>query len=845
MTSSALPIALPAFVWLLPGTDPKTGRLIKTPIGASGYETDPAKAGHGAAVEHLAAIRAAGHAATLGLYLPAQSPWAFVDIDGDCDMRTGMLSAAAQAWLQYNPTAWREWSVSGTGLHIIARVPAGWDYSHTTKIPGGDLYSQMRGMALGYCGAGDPNAVLQVPPGIPLAQSAGHDWDAAVSQGVMPTWDGYTDDAELIERFTAARGSALARFSGALTNEQLYNGEVPEGADRSQIDSQLAERLSWWTGADAERVLRLMLQSGLVRDKWHDRLDTYLQRTIAHACTTVRRDGKCYQRPAPAPVLTPPPVPLATPPLPTEAPGMHTARAIIAGASTLQELESACARIAGMELETTKYEWKDLQQRVKQHANTALNASGFTIADARQMLPLVRGGSTSDGPATGSPDWLQDWCYLASTNTFFYRKYPDPISKEATERMMLRMYRDTLPLTATGKHQSPTELFFATWDGPTAWTHSYLPGRDSIVDMQGVPYCNTYDPGTIPATASAYTSPGASMALQNIQTHLYLVCDKRDSVFMTFMQWLANATLRPGAKTPWAPLIQGSQGSGKSFVGFMIRKALGDHLFYQNGVLAADPAGHVRVVGPNDILNSGGFTDWAVGRAVTIIEEIYVTGGRKWDVDNGMKAFLSEPLVSINRKGAGMLTNFPNVCNYLALTNHRDAVPMDNSARRWLVMFTTMLDALLFESAQYMANTYFPALWDSLITGVTGSELRLWLSQWLTPTLPSRAPATRERSAMAEESDSDLTSAVREYARGHAVVSIEHVSAHLLTRGHRALGRKELRRALAECGYQRWQGGGDNGRIRLADTAQRVTLYTQPHLNNEANGAILLSFLAK
>ena len=210
-----------------------------------------------------------------------------------------------------------------------------------------------------------------------------------------------------------------------------------------------------------------------------------------------------------------------------------------------------------------------------------------------------------------------------------------------------------------------------------------------------------------------------------------------------------------------------------------------------------------------------------------------------------MKAFLSEPLVSINRKGAGMLTNFPNVCNYLALTNHRDAVPMDNSARRWLVMFTTMLDAMLFESGAYMANTYFPTLWESLITGVTAGDLRLWLSQWLVPTLPARAPATRERAAMAEESDSDLTSAVREYAAGHPVVALENVSAHLLTRGHRAVGRKELRRSLAECGYQRWQGGSDKGRTRLAETSSKVTLYTQPHLNNEQQAALLLSFLAR
>lgn len=837
-----IPLPLPVFVYLIGPPHPATGKLPKTPIGASGHPADPATAGHAGGLEHVAACRAAGHTATPGIYLPARSPWALVDIDGGCDMRTGTLSPAAQAWLSVNPTAWREWSISGTGLHILARVPAGWDYAHITAIPGGDLYSQLRGMALGYAGAGDPDAVLCVPPGISLSASAGHDWQAAIAAGVLPTWDGYTDDAELLERFQSARGSALARFSGALTNAALYAGDVPAEADRSQIDAQLAERLAWWTGADAARVLRFMRDSGLSRDKW-DRED-YLQRTVAHACAQIRKDGKCYQRPAvasaAAPVLPALPVPLATPPLPTETPGMHTARAIIAAASTLQELEQAAARIAGMGLECTRYEHKDLQQRIKQHACTALNASGFTIADARAMLPLHAGGAGA--AVAASPDWVAEWCYLSSSNTFFYRGYPDAISKEAAERMMIRLYRDTLPLLASGKHQSPTDLFFSVWDGPTAWTHAYLPGRNELIDMQGVPYYNTYDPATIPETATEY-QPSAALGLERIEMHISLMCDKRHEVFKNLMQWLANAVLRPGSKTPWAPLIQGAQGSGKSFLGYMLRKALGDRLFYRNGVLAADPAGHVQIVGPSDISNSGGFTDWAVGKAVTVLDEIYVSGGRKWDVDNTMKAFLTEPLVSINRKGAGMLKNYPNVSNYLAFTNHRDAVPMGEATRRWFVLFTSMLDAMLFESGSYMEREYFPALWHALVEDVTAGELRLWLSKWLVPTLPYRAPVTRERSAMAEEADSDLTSIVREYANGHAVIAIEHLSAHLLTKGVRSTGRKELRRALAECGFQRWQGGGDNGRTRLGDSITKVTLFTQPHLNNVDSSLNLLSFL--
>lgn len=113
----------------------------------------------------------------------------------------------------------------------------------------------------------------------------------------VASWRGPTDDAQLIAR--AMRSiSARAVFGGGAAFGDLWRADAEILAkafpsqnshsawDGSAADQALANHLAFWTGNDCERMLRLMWQSGLVRDKWH-RAD-YLPRTILGATGTQR-----------------------------------------------------------------------------------------------------------------------------------------------------------------------------------------------------------------------------------------------------------------------------------------------------------------------------------------------------------------------------------------------------------------------------------------------------------------------------------------------------------------------------------------------------------------------------
>ncbi len=140
-------------------------------------------------------------------------------------------------------------------------------------------------------------------------------------------WRGPTSDDELIKRALRSQSTAAA-FGGRASFADLWTANIDalsrcypdpvRAYDASSADAALAQHLSFWTGANCERIDRIMRQSALVRDKWDRSSDPYLERTILGA---VGRQFEVLTDKAPEPVAGTPdsPAPSATnePPKPT------------------------------------------------------------------------------------------------------------------------------------------------------------------------------------------------------------------------------------------------------------------------------------------------------------------------------------------------------------------------------------------------------------------------------------------------------------------------------------------------------------------------------------------------
>jgi hypothetical protein len=282
-------------VKLVPLPNGKTDKLPVSPFGQVGVDAhSPANWQTWQDAQHLA--QGLGSSYTVGFVLTANDPFFCLDIDGAL-MPDGSWSPLSQQLVAALPGCVVEVSQSGRGLHVWGAGPVP---EHTMKnVPLGiEFYSSLRFIALGSSHVGqmvypNPHVAAVCARFFPPKADAADIPD----EGPREDWIGPADDDELIQR---ALGSTSMRsaLAGRATFADLWNANVEVLArsypsdtsewDGSSADAALAQHLAFWTGCDVARIERLMRRSSLVRDKWDDRADYLVQRTIMGACGQAR-----------------------------------------------------------------------------------------------------------------------------------------------------------------------------------------------------------------------------------------------------------------------------------------------------------------------------------------------------------------------------------------------------------------------------------------------------------------------------------------------------------------------------------------------------------------------------
>lgn len=228
----------------------------------------------------------------------ARAPVWVLDIDGALTPQ-GTWSDLSQQLVRALPGTACEVSQSGRGLHIWGQgvVP---EHSKKNTALHIELYSDRRFVCLGRWGEAVGDMTKPCPQ---IAAVAAACFPPRAAGGEIPDegpradWRGPTDDDELIRRARRSQSTAGVFGGKRASFDDLWTGNVEalaraypadasstEPYDRSSADAALAQHLAFWVGCDIARMERLMRQSALVRDKWDDRDDYLVDRTIRGAC---------------------------------------------------------------------------------------------------------------------------------------------------------------------------------------------------------------------------------------------------------------------------------------------------------------------------------------------------------------------------------------------------------------------------------------------------------------------------------------------------------------------------------------------------------------------------------
>lgn len=177
-------------------------------------------------------------------------------------------------------------------------------------------------------------------------------------------------------------------------------------------------------------------------------------------------------------------------------------------------------------------------------------------------------------------------------------------------------------------------------------------------------------------------------------THLAKVLpDSRDQQIL--LSYMAACCQHPGVKFQWAPLLQGTEGNGKTLFTTCVAHAVGQR--------------YSHFPNASDIDNK--FNGWMLNKLFIGIEDIYVPD-HKLEVIEALKPMITSRQYDIQIKGADQVT-CDICCNFMLNSNHKDGLRKTHNDRRFAPFFTAQQEAGHLER-DGMVGDYFTDLYNWL-----------------------------------------------------------------------------------------------------------------------------------
>lgn len=305
-------------------------------------------------------------------------------------------------------------------------------------------------------------------------------------------------------------------------------------------------------------------------------------------------------------------------------------------------------------------------------------------------------------------DMPLEWVYIIETKRFINTVTYQELDKEQFSDKFAIDFKKAKASDVVLKHPG-----FPKVDRPTYW-----PAQPQIIEEGNLKLFNFW------SDTGAESEDGSVKMFLNHCEYILPDIEERNQL----LDWLAYNVQNPGEKIHWALLLQGIQGTGKSYFGFVLRKIFGER----------------NVSNPSNESIHELYTGWQKSCQLVVIEELMARG--RLDLMNKLKPMITEKIAIIREmyKGAYEQTNRFNI---LIFTNYEDAIIIDETDRRYEVHFSP---------AKPRDPEYYNALWE-WTESHAGAIKSFLLARSLEAFQPKgHAPMTRGKRIVIEESTPPL-----------------------------------------------------------------------------------------
>lgn len=324
--------------------------------------------------------------------------------------------------------------------------------------------------------------------------------------------------------------------------------------------------------------------------------------------------------------------------------------------------------------------------------------------------------------------------------------------------------------------------------------------------------------------------PRAVGDMEPFFTHLVkLLPDERDRLIL--LSYMAACVQHKGHKFQWAPLLQGTEGNGKTLFTRCVAFALGHR--------------YVHLPPASEIAEK--YNTWMFGTLLIGVEDVYVPEQKRELLE------ILKPMITgdrLTRRDMGVAQRTTDCCaNFMFNSNHRDALRKSRTDRRLAIFYTAQQRAEDL-ARDGMTGGYFPRLYAWLKSGgyaIVSEFLHTWPipDQFNPTTQADRAPKTSSNDQAIEEGmgaiEQEVLEAIEQGLPGFCGGWVSSLQLeHLLNRVGKAgrLAPNKRRELLQSLGFD-WHPGLPKGRVHNAvmpDGAKPKLFIKEGHADAQLRG---------
>jgi len=275
-----------------------------------------------------------------------------------------------------------------------------------------------------------------------------------------------------------------------------------------------------------------------------------------------------------------------------------------------------------------------------------------------------------------------EYDYVRSLDRFVHRANGDTLSKDGLNNA--EAHRQ-----AGGGRNTPAKRILTSPVTVKAQRLDYRPGQQKYIMLEGGEcVLNTWQPNLL--------TPIEGNPLFFFHHVEYLIPNKAERKH--FLDAFAYLLQKPGTRLGHAILIIGSQGTGKSYLGRVLRQLFG--------------MANSRQISSSELFSP--YTAWLANTQLVVIEELRGQNGKRGA--NELKALITEPDVRVNEKYIPVY-EIQNHASFLAFTNEDEPIHLDHDDRRYMVIKSPAIpkDATYYDSLYVNTNSSIGAILNALL----------------------------------------------------------------------------------------------------------------------------------